>query len=88
MASLCYIPKEIISSENSAKLYEKYGLKTSSRPFSVCKELSTTSIGKCLLQSTYITCNSKAMEISPNQDAGLTRLLFTEDSLKIKKACN
>ena len=30
-------------------------------------------------------CNSKAIEISPNQRAGLLRFLFTEDSLKIKK---
>ena len=30
-------------------------------------------------------CNSKAIEISPNQHAGLLRFLFTENSLKIKK---
>ena len=28
------------------KLYKNCGLKTSSRPFCVCKEVSTTSIGK------------------------------------------
>ena len=28
------------------KFYRNCGLKTSSRPFCVCKELSTTSIGK------------------------------------------
>ena len=28
------------------KFYKRYGLKTSSRPFRVCKELTTTSIGK------------------------------------------
>ena len=30
-------------------------------------------------------CNSKAIEINPNQHADLLRFLFTEDSLKIKK---
>ena len=30
-------------------------------------------------------CNSKAIEISPNQRAGLLRFLFTEDSLKINE---
>ena len=28
------------------KFFKNYGLKTSSRPFCVCKELSTSSIGK------------------------------------------
>ena len=36
------------------KFYKNCSLETSSRPFCVCKELSTTSIGKCLKQSTYI----------------------------------
>ena len=37
------------------KFYKNYGLKISSRPFSVCKELSKTSIEKrkFLKQSTY-----------------------------------
>ena len=30
-------------------------------------------------------CNSKAIKICPNQHADLHRILFTEDSLKIKK---
>ena len=30
-------------------------------------------------------CNSKAIEISPNQHPGPLRFLFTEDSLKNKK---
>ena len=30
-------------------------------------------------------CNSKAITICPNQHADLLRILFTEDSLKIKK---
>ena len=30
-------------------------------------------------------CNSKAIKICPNQHADLLGILFTEDSLKIKK---
>ena len=30
-------------------------------------------------------CNTKAIEICPNQHADLLEILFTEDSLKIKK---
>ena len=30
-------------------------------------------------------CNCKAIKVSPNQYAGLLRLLFIEDSIKIKK---
>ena len=33
----------------------------------------------------YQVYNSKAIKISPNQHAGLLRILFTEDSLKIEK---
>ena len=33
----------------------------------------------------YKICNSRAIEISPNQNAGFLRFPFTEDSLKIKK---
>ena len=33
----------------------------------------------------YWICNSKAIEICPNQHADLLRIDFTEDSLKIKK---
>ena len=63
------------------------GLTTSSRPFYVCKELSTTSIGKWNFWSKlpYWICNSKAIGICPNQHADLLRFLFTENSLKIKK---
>ena len=34
------------SKRNIIKFYKNCGLKTSSRPFCVCKQLSTTSIGK------------------------------------------
>ena len=50
------------------------GLKTSFRPFCVCRELSTTSIG-----------SRKAIKICPKQHAVLLRILFTGDSVKIKK---
>ena len=41
---------------------------------------------KFLKQSTYIRyVINKAIEISPNQHAGLLRFLFTEDTLKIEK---
>ena len=33
----------------------------------------------------YYMCNSKAIEICPNQDADLLRFFFTDDYLKIKK---
>ena len=36
------------------KFYKNYGLKTSYRPVWVCKELSTTSVGKFVKQATYI----------------------------------
>ena len=69
------------------KLYQNCGLKTSSRPFFVCKELS-----KLLLENEnfearhlYWVCNSKAFEICQNQHADLLRIFFTEDSWKIKK---
>ena len=43
LASLCHIPKEIISLKNSTK---GAAWETSSNPFCVCNELSITSIGK------------------------------------------
>ena len=43
LASLCHITKEKISSKDFTK---NCALKTSSRPFCVCKEWSITSIGK------------------------------------------
>ena len=86
MTSFCHIPKELISSKNSSK---SASWKTSSGPFRVSKELSTTPIGKWnnLLEAIYLyyIYNSKAIKISPNQHAGLIRFLLTDDSLKIKK---
>ena len=63
------------------KLDKNCDVKTSFRSFCVCEELSTTSEEIYL----YLICNSKAVEISTNQHAGLIRFLFTEDSLKIKQ---
>ena len=59
------------------KFYKNSNLKTRSRPFCICKELSSTYL--------YQIRNSKAIGISPNQHPDLLRFLFTEDSLKIKK---
>ena len=62
------------------KFCKNCSLKTSSRPFWVCKELSTASIGRWNFWS-----NLLILDISPNQHTGLNRFLFTKDSLKIKK---
>ena len=69
------------------KFYKNCDLKTSSMPFNVCKELSTTSVGKLNFLRNYLyqICNSKTIKIYPNQHAGLLRFLFTEDSLKTMK---
>ena len=69
------------------KFHQNYGLESSSRPFCVCKELSTTSIGKEIFEVSYLywIYNSKAFKICPNQHADLLRIVFTKDSLKIKK---
>ena len=83
---LCHIPKETISSKNSTK---NATWKLVPGPC-VYKELTTSSIGKWNFWSNllYQICNSKAIEISPNQHAGVLRVLFTEDSLKLKWAWN
>ena len=74
------------------KLCKKCSLKTSSVPFRVCKELTKTFLENEIFEAIYLylICNSKAIEIIPNQHAGKsdqiqTRFLFTENSLKIKK---
>ena len=65
----------------------KNSTKTSSRLFCVCKELSSTLLEYEIFEAIYLyyICNSKAIKVSPNQHAGFLRLLFTEDSLNIKK---
>ena len=57
---------------------QKLPLKTSSRPFCVCKGLSTTSIEKWNFWNKLLTleCKSKTIKICPNQDADLLRFLF------------
>ena len=74
-------------SKNFIKKFTKTGRKTSSRPFCICKELSTTSDRRLNFWSNLIilVCNSKAIEISSNQHTDLLRFLFTKDYLKIKK---
>ena len=54
------------------KFYQSCELKISSRPFFEASYL-------------YHICNSKTIQICPNQDADLLRFHFTEYSLKIKK---
>ena len=70
------------------KFYQNCGLKTSSRSFCVCKELSTLLLENEIFEASYLywICNSKALEICSNEHADLFRIIFTEDSLKIKKA--
>ena len=55
------------------KLYKNCGLKTSSRPFGVSKELTTTLLENDIFEAIYLyeTCSSKAIEIRPNQHARL-----------------
>ena len=63
------------------KFCKNCSLKTSSRPFCVCKELSTTTIGqwnfwtKLLLLDMY----QQNYQICPNQHTDLLKFLFTED---------
>ena len=68
------------------KFYKKCGLKTSSRPFCNCKELTKPLLENEIFETNLFVLDiSKAIEISPNQHVGLLRFLFREDSLKIKK---
>ena len=68
------------------KFHKNCDLKISSRSFSVCKELSTTSTGKWNFWSKLLKFKiSKTIKIWPNRHTGLLRLFFTEGSLKIKK---
>ena len=66
------------------KFYKNCNQKTSSRPFCVCKELSTASIGKWNFWRKLVK-NSKTIKICQNQHAHLLKFLFTDDSLKIEK---
>ena len=67
--------------------YQNYGLETSSRPFCIYNELTQLLLENEFFEISYSywICNSKAFEICPNQHADLLRIIFTEDSLKIKK---
>ena len=68
------------------KFHKNCDLKNSSRPFDVCKESNTISIGKQnFCSKLLILCISKTIKICPCQDADLLSFLFTKDSLKIKK---
>ena len=68
------------------KFYQNCDLKTSSRPFCICKELTTTSTENEIFESSlYWICNRKAFEICSNQHPDLLRIVLTEDSLKLKK---
>ena len=64
------------------KLYKICDLKTSPRPFYLCKELGPTSIGKLIFLRKLFTLD---MEQRNYQLADLLRFLFTEDFLEIEK---
>ena len=84
MARFCHIIKGKISSKNSAKTA---AWKIVPAPF-VCKELSTASIKKWNFWSKLLIfwiCNSKALQICPNQHADPLRFPSTWGSLKFKK---
>ena len=65
------------------KIHKNCSLKTSPALLE-----NSTSIGKRNFVAIYLywICNSRLIDISPNQHAGLLRFFFTEDSLKIKKS--
>ena len=65
-------------------------IKFSSRPFCVCKELSTTPLRKWFFLSEllFYIFNIKTIKICPNQHVDLLRFLFTEDFLKLKRDWN
>ena len=64
-------------------------LKTSSKPFCVCKELiAEPLLENEIFEESYFfqICNSRTITIYPNQHAYFLRFLFTENSLKIAKS--
>ena len=85
LASLYHILKGIISSKkftNTAAWKLVPGL------FVFAKNLAQPLLENEIFEAIYLyqICNSKAVEISPNQHAGLFRFLFIEDSLKTKQS--
>ena len=85
LASLYHILKGIISSKkftNTAAWKLVPGL------FVFAKNLAQPLLENEIFEAIYLyqICNSKAVEISPNQQAGLFRFLFIEDSLKTKQS--
>ena len=85
LASLYHILKGIISSKkftNTAAWKLVPGL------FVFAKNLAQPLLENEIFEAIYLyqICNSKAVEISPNQRAGLFRFLFIEDSLKTKQS--
>ena len=73
--------------KNIRKFYENCSLKTSPRPFFVCKELGITSTENETFEASYLHSifNSTAIETYPIQLADLLRFPFTKVSMKIKK---
>ena len=85
LASLYHILKGIISSKkftNTAAWKLVPGL------FVFAKNLAQPLLENEIFEAIYLyqICNRKAVEISPNQRAGLFRFLFIEDSLKTKQS--
>ena len=85
LASLCHILKEIVSSKNFTNTA---AWKLVPGLFVFAKNLAQPLLENEIFEAIYLyqICNSKAIEISPNQQAGLLRFLFREDSLKTKQS--
>ena len=77
----------IIDTQLVKQLHKNCQLETTSRPFCVYKELSTTSTGKWNFEVSYLylICISKTIKICLNQHTDLFRFLFSDDSSIIKK---
>ena len=69
------------------KFYQNVARKLVPGPFVFENEISQHLLENEIFEASYLywICNSKAFEICSNHHAGLLRIVFTEDSLKIKK---
>ena len=76
--------KERLSSKNSTKIAAR---KLVPGPFMFAKNQAQILLENEIFEVSclYWICNSKAFEICSNQHADLLRIVFIEDSLKIKK---
>ena len=81
LTSFYHVTKE----KKSKKFYESCDLKTSSRLFCVCKELSTTSISKWNFWSKLLIFDKKQQNYQNLANAGLLRFFLQRTLRKLKR---